>query len=638
MRKKIFSVIAAALASVFAFTGTAAFSGEEVHAAGSDYTYRADSSVKGHVWTKNSDNTWTMDLNGDTFPDVTLTSSINSEGEQEWTYTFNVEDDNQDYKVYEQMLKGDGTAYDGNRLASGYKGNGSDNKLAIDADPGDMDKATHSYTITNSKSHYLQYYGGLTVTKKVTGTQVNPDQEFSFTIQLGGNSTTLQNKIKGSQIFGDTPFMDGKAIVFLKAGGRKTINGIPAGLIYTVTETPVDGYTQSSKNGDSGTIEANKTQTAEFTNASSYVAPDPKKQKYVSFRLKKEVAGIPDDDDAEYKFHVVLSGLEAGKKYTYGTNGTYIADADRKADVAVSLKKDEDVVFSALPAGSAKYQIMEEAGNYTESYTVEDANNLGEIARAKGETQKANTVLSTAEEMADDDEDVTVTFTNTFAPEQTLTVQKFLSETINEKQASSNHDAGEYKSLSEDEKEKIDKDAQKKYEFTVNFYHLPENSVISSDIGQITPDEYGEAMKSFKLKADGTKVVFKNIPAGAQYRVTEAKNPNQPSFEIVTVNSRGKKIDGIVCAKSLEGSPGYDLYTGKHDSGNDEDETLETDESDTVIFTNTVLEYINLPVTGHKGIAEGIAIGSVCIASGMTFLLKRKKVSNLSDGEGEDAL
>ena len=58
--------------------------------------------------------------------------------------------------------------------------------------------------------------------------------------------------------------------VQLKHGESITISGLPAGTTYAVTESGNNGY-RVYASGDTGTIAANKTSTAAFTNAKSSV-------------------------------------------------------------------------------------------------------------------------------------------------------------------------------------------------------------------------------------------------------------------------------------------------------------------------------------------------------------------------------
>ncbi len=105
--------------------------------------------------------------------------------------------------------------------------------------------------------------GDLTVKKTVTGDLADKNKEFAFTITFNveGNYSYTGSK-SGTIKSGDT--------VLLKHGESITVNGLPAGTTYAVTENGNDGY-RVYASGDKGTILANATSTAAFTNARSSV-------------------------------------------------------------------------------------------------------------------------------------------------------------------------------------------------------------------------------------------------------------------------------------------------------------------------------------------------------------------------------
>ena len=559
MLKKIIRSAAAVLLSIMMTV--------PVFAAEKSYTYQTD-----RTWTKISDNSWTMDLDGDGHADVTLTTTTNDQGQAVWTYEFAVEDDAQQYYAYETMLGlPDGVTY-----PDGYSSEGSDGKLAIEADPGQVDSKTHSYTITNTKEHEVlpinSGTGSLKIAKNVDGTMRDPEQKFVFHIALTAPSSSGIAFTAPAEIFGDTAFTvtsntSASANVTLRNGETKTIVGIPAGVTYVITETPAGAsaadYTVESKTGDTGTIAKDTVSESAWTNKSSYV----KDSETVSFTVTKKVSGAAEKDDAVYPFHVLLENLGNGSTYTYTvgtTSTTYKADAKGSADVSLSLKKDETVSFNDIPTGT-EYQVMEEGGVYEASYEIKDANNNGMIVSMNG-TGKVNENLSTAKETAEADEAVNITFTNHYPSVQNLTVRKKMEDGYSKKDQT--------------------------FSFTVEFSGLKDGDVIESPVGRIVPDENGEAMKSFMLTAGKDKtgeIVFRNIPVNTQYKVTETGNKCKPSYEITTVDTYGNEKEGTYVLKSAEGSMGKDLSTGGRDEdGAEINETVEENQSDTVTFTNSI--------------------------------------------------
>lgn len=111
--------------------------------------------------------------------------------------------------------------------------------------------------------------GTLNVTKNVTGNLGDTEKYFEFTITLTGEEgktyedsyaiTGGSNKENASSIaVGET------ATVYLKDDDTISIENLPYGVTYTVTEEQTEGYV-TTKTGDNGTINA-ATQAASFTN------------------------------------------------------------------------------------------------------------------------------------------------------------------------------------------------------------------------------------------------------------------------------------------------------------------------------------------------------------------------------------
>lgn len=104
----------------------------------------------------------------------------------------------------------------------------------------------------------------------MSGNAGDKQKEFHFTVTLGDQT------ISGS--FGGMTFTDGVVTFTLKDGEHKTAEGLQTGITYTVTEAEdgQDGYT-TDKTGNTGTIEADKTAAAVFTNikTSNDIPTDP---------------------------------------------------------------------------------------------------------------------------------------------------------------------------------------------------------------------------------------------------------------------------------------------------------------------------------------------------------------------------
>ena len=158
--------------------------------------------------------------------------------------------------ILEDLVPGEYTVVESNADVEGYTVTTTysveDGKATVVAEE------TAEVDVTNT---YTRKTGDLTVTKTVEpeeGTVIDPDQEFEFTVRLSDGS------ING--IYGDMNFVNGVATVVLKHGESATATGLPEGIMYTVTETPVTGYELKDSTGASGSIVDGTVAEAQFVN------------------------------------------------------------------------------------------------------------------------------------------------------------------------------------------------------------------------------------------------------------------------------------------------------------------------------------------------------------------------------------
>lgn len=145
-------------------------------------------------------------------------------------------------------------------------------------------------------------FGGLIVSKTVSGSGADTSQDFPFTVTLDDNTIT--------GTYGDMVFTDGVATFTLKDGQSVQAKGILSGVGYTVEETDCGGYT-ATVNGEAGTIAegfivGNEDQIAAFDN---YKEAEPS---YTSVTVKK-VWKLDDGGTAANSVTVTL--LKDGKEY-----------------------------------------------------------------------------------------------------------------------------------------------------------------------------------------------------------------------------------------------------------------------------------------------------------------------------------
>ena len=157
---------------------------------------------------------------------------------------------------------------------------------------------------TNTTENPVQT-GGLTISKTIEltpdqGTVIDKDQEFQFTLKV---LDTAGKPIAGT--YSGLDFSDeGTASFSLKHGESMTIEGLPAGATYTVTETPVDHYTQTTPADGApatGTIPADGAAEAAFVNTYKADDSDP-----TTLELTKVFEGHEWTEG--YSFTFVLAG------------------------------------------------------------------------------------------------------------------------------------------------------------------------------------------------------------------------------------------------------------------------------------------------------------------------------------------
>ncbi len=222
-------------------------------------------------------------------------------------------------------------------------------------------KETATAAFTNTRKT-----GGLTVTKTVSASDNNRDENasFEFTVKLG-------KALTGD--YGRMHFENGVATFTLKDGESKTASGLPTGITYEVTEKNYDkyvtAYSTTTEDGDEnvheGTIEENKTVVVTVTNTF----------KTGGLTVTKTVTGNGADLEKLFHFTVSLSDTTINGDYgdMHFTNGV--------ADLYLS-NNNGTATATDLPVG-VKYTVIEDRdGEYSSTFTDE----IGEIEYDKTAT------------------------------------------------------------------------------------------------------------------------------------------------------------------------------------------------------------------------------------------------------------
>ena len=540
-------------------------------------------------------------------------------GDDTWTFVFNVPDDSVDFAIWESTL-------------SGYI---CDHPASNPTHP-DENKAA---TITNTYApDPKQRTGSLLLKKTVVGDE-DDDTEFTFLIEC------LNTNSGGT--YGDAVFVGGQAEVTLKNGESVFIDGIITNNgyyeynpVYKITEIPNGNYEtiipenytgtlKSSKlitskvtqagdvivlvdNVETETVENNGSYTVTVNDVDTVITPvfedgalvsvdydtdgvvlstrtDSEGSIYAdikiptiievefinvkkeegptgSFTLIKQTDGSEELADQQFTFDIEFYHLTANTNYNISNGQTFHSDSDGEADVTVALRAGESVTFDKLPVG-ATYRITEEGGAYVGSYEITETTGLGSVSKESDTAQQSGDSLSTARETVEANENVIVTYTNFIFEYVDLKLMKVVSGLA----------------------------SQEAYSFTIEFTGLEADKIYSSTHGNIKADASGRAIKSVFL-ADGEMAVFYQLPTGAQYQITELANAAIASYSITDENELGK-IVRITDANS-------EVWKGL----STEIETIDAGELVTVTFTNNLeeetVDEISVPLKIEKEVVD----------------------------------
>lgn len=234
----------------------------------------------------------------------------------------------------------------------------------------------------------------------------------------------------------------------LKDGSSVSVDGIPVGAHYKVTEDGGDWYASytvvdSSASTDGGSIasdanSSDKTDTPLSTGEETAergenvtITFTNKIHKVQTITLKKVVKDslgnvVTNDNDKngkarEYTVEMMLSGLLANTSLP-SSIGTLNADDNGDIDMLAYLANGESVTIKDVPVGT-KYRFIEQANSKIASYELSVANGqTGTFVSKSDKNAAASTDLATGvlkkgrlgtgDEVVDANEDVTVTFTN----------------------------------------------------------------------------------------------------------------------------------------------------------------------------------------------------------------------------------
>lgn len=381
----------------------------------------------------------------------------------------------------------------------------------------------HEYT-TNTVPGEVKT-GNLTISKEIVltsnqGTEIDADKEFTFTINLTDAS---DNKLTGDYVIEGTDpaqtVTDGSTIT-LKHNGSITIEGLPEGATYTVTEAEAgSGYTQvtpAENAAATGTIAADQAAEAAFVNA--YDAAEATGVP-AGFTLTKVLEGKSWDGDA---FSFVLTGVDgAPMPAADEANGIVVnEDGTVTKTVSAATGKDGDNDIAAFDFGEIKYS---KAGTYTYTVTEVKGDNPG---------------------IAYDDHTATITVVVTDIQDGSATGQLVATATVTNGTFTNNYDTGS-----------VDYDARGGIKVTKNMADrritADEFEFVMTAKDDASAEKLGAESKSVKTAAadlkqteDGSYVATTTMDLVTGMTFTKADVDKTYTYEVKETNG-GSTIDGV---------------------------------------------------------------------------------------------
>ena len=282
----------------------------------------------------------------------------------------------------------------------------------------DVDGESVTFGFRSDSSGCGNGFGYYAVVTGNAGSADVPNEYFKFNIHLSSDNAELAPLINGDHVFGNISFKDGDGFVYLAAGDTVTLDKIPDGVNYTITEDKNEDYNISwsgttgsgTDNTYSGRVAANTTNEILCTNTYAKQSSGGTTEHPAdigSLKLVKQFVNVTGNKNAS--FHIAFWNLDKNTAYKYsdGTaESSFTSDSTGLADVALSITDDKEFTFADLPAG-CQYQISEEANDNIASYEISGVAN---VTQQRGENPDVNQVLTTAKETIVKDENAVVTF------------------------------------------------------------------------------------------------------------------------------------------------------------------------------------------------------------------------------------
>ena len=445
------------------------------------------------------------------------------------------------------------------------------------------------------------------ITKTVSGNAEIRDMNFTLKLTFQGLEPERTYKITSDQTETPGTFTadrdgDADTTVMIRDGEILTVNALPVGAIYRITELGGDyvaGYQITDANklnlihtsaGSSGakdtplstgkeTVDEGENITVAFTNEFFRV------QKLHLTKKVLDASGAELSTPEKFRFVIEFDKVPSSG---FDSSVGFIKAEDGYASVEVLLSGGEAIDFSGIPVG-ATWQIKEVGNDYLPSYEYKQkAEGTTELVSKNGENTEPRKDLATALETVNEGEDTTVTFTNKKPQEEpkTLTLKKIVTGNFGDK--------------------------TKAFPFTITLTDkggtpLSGTFPCEGKVSRLILNEKGQAVVSL---SHGESVTIQGIPADAQYTVCETDNG---SYRVTVTDVGETSTRELEAANALTDS---DAKTPEAAGSMDS-------ENHTVTFTNA--KAFPVPTGVLLSVAPYIFIGGAILAFLVIRILICKK-------------
>lgn len=227
-------------------------------------------------------------------------------------------------------------------------------------------------------------FGALSISKTVAGDAASDEDRsraFEFTLSLNdAEGNALAGEFPATLGNGSTGVVSNGAKFTLSHGQKATVTGLPAGTVYSVTETPVDGFEMVAV-GDTGNIVADATATASFVNMRKAVppVPDPPVGDVMVSKLVDLATAEAGDLERDFSFALELLDVEgaplAGKVAAELVDGDTVAAREVGHGDSFTLRHGQALLLHDLPCGT-RYAVTEQLAD---GFTTPEPTLKGEV-------------------------------------------------------------------------------------------------------------------------------------------------------------------------------------------------------------------------------------------------------------------